>query len=60
MVDWVNDGELAPEQQAYVTANLIRGGVYELLYRYHLTARSRNHDRLYLAKGLPTSAYCPG
>jgi CRISPR-associated protein Csy3 len=28
MVDWVNGGELAPEQQVYVTANLIRGGVF--------------------------------
>ncbi|MGL5949429.1 MAG: type I-F CRISPR-associated protein Csy3 [Aeromonas sp.] len=28
MVDWVNDCELAPEQQTYVVANLIRGGVF--------------------------------
>lgn len=28
MVAWVNDEELAPEQQAYVVSNLIRGGVF--------------------------------
>lgn len=28
MLDWVNDVELKPEQQGYVTANLIRGGVF--------------------------------
>jgi len=28
MTDWVNDGELTTEQQAYITANLIRGGVF--------------------------------
>ncbi|MGJ8694555.1 MAG: type I-F CRISPR-associated protein Csy3 [Thalassotalea sp.] len=28
MVDWVNGDEIAPEQQVYVTANLIRGGVF--------------------------------
>lgn len=28
MIDWVNDVELAPEQQAFVAANLIRGGVF--------------------------------
>ena len=28
MIEWVNSGELAPEQQIYVTANLIRGGVF--------------------------------
>ncbi len=28
MIDWVNGGELAPEQQVYVVANLIRGGVF--------------------------------
>lgn len=28
MIDWVNGGELTPEQQMYVIANLIRGGVF--------------------------------
>lgn len=28
MIDWVNDGDLAPEQQAYVVGNLVRGGVF--------------------------------
>ena len=28
MLDWVNGNELALEQQAYVTGNLIRGGVF--------------------------------
>lgn len=28
IVKWVNDEELAPEQQAYVVSNLIRGGVF--------------------------------
>ncbi|WP_028305155.1 type I-F CRISPR-associated protein Csy3 [Oceanospirillum maris] len=28
LVDWVNGSELLPEQQMYVTANLIRGGVF--------------------------------
>ncbi|SBS28185.1 CRISPR-associated protein Csy3 [Marinomonas spartinae] len=28
MIDWVNGSELVPEQQAYVMANLIRGGVF--------------------------------
>src|SRR5690554_5914031 len=28
MVDWVNGGELSLEQQAFVTGNLIRGGVF--------------------------------
>jgi CRISPR-associated protein Csy3 len=28
MIDWVNDCELAKEHQMYVTANLIRGGVF--------------------------------
>ncbi|AWB67287.1 type I-F CRISPR-associated protein Csy3 [Saccharobesus litoralis] len=28
MVDWVNDIDLTPEQQMFVTANLIRGGVF--------------------------------
>jgi CRISPR-associated protein Csy3 len=28
MVDWVNGGEIKPEQKMYVTANLIRGGVF--------------------------------
>ena len=28
MIDWVNDGELEKEQQMYVVANLIRGGVF--------------------------------
>ncbi|MFZ3075980.1 MAG: type I-F CRISPR-associated protein Csy3 [Psychrobacter glacincola] len=28
MVEWVNDHELSPEQQAYVVSNLIRGGVF--------------------------------
>ena len=28
MVDWVNDRDIEPEQQAYVVSNLIRGGVF--------------------------------
>lgn len=28
MVGWVNDDDLAPEQQAYVVGNLVRGGVF--------------------------------
>lgn len=28
MVDWVNDKDLTPEDKAYVTSNLIRGGVF--------------------------------
>lgn len=28
MVDWVNDKDIEPEQQAYVVSNLIRGGVF--------------------------------
>lgn len=28
MVDWVNDKDMEPQQQAYVVSNLIRGGVF--------------------------------
>ena len=28
MIDWVNNGDLTPEQQAYVVGNLVRGGVF--------------------------------
>lgn len=28
MIDWVNDKEVSPEQQIYVVANLVRGGVF--------------------------------
>jgi hypothetical protein len=28
MQDWVNDKSVSPENQAYIVANLIRGGVF--------------------------------
>jgi len=28
MLDWVNDEDITDEQKSYVTANLIRGGVF--------------------------------
>ena len=28
MVDWINDEDLTDDQKSYVTANLIRGGVF--------------------------------